>query len=260
MTLVAFLLAPGIIPGQESSVQAQENTGITVEIPRTAWGVPDFNGMWVRESGKGNTFDQSAPSYEEQEAPLKPEYMKIYKDRLAGRARGEPYDDPTAACMPAGLVRMYNMILPSEIVQTEHMMYWAMEWNRDYIRIYLDGRDLPADLYPTYNGFSRGSWDGDTLVIDTVALRGDTVLDSSGAPHTDQLTVVNRMRYLDADTIESVVTLTDPGALTKPWTTPRKYFRAPTDYRMLEYICLENNRNPVGPDGKTQTILEGYEE
>jgi hypothetical protein len=140
------------------------------------------------------------------------------------------------------------------------MMYWAMEWNRDYIRIYLDGRDLPEDLYPTYNGFSRGNWDGDTLVIETVALRGDTLLDSSAVPHTDQLTVVNEMRYLDADTIESIVTLTDPGALTEPWTAPRKYFRAPDDYRMLEYICLENNRNPIGADGKTQAILQGYEE
>jgi hypothetical protein len=238
---------------------AQDVSGGDQDIPRTG-GVPDFNGMWVRESGKINTFDQSVGSYEEQEPPLNPEYMKIYKGRLAARARGEPNDDPTAACIPSGLVRLYNMVLPSEIVQTGNMMYWAMEWNRDYIRIYLDGRDLPEDLYPTYNGFSRGNWDGDTLVIETVALRGDTLLDSSAVPHTDQLTVVNEMRYLDADTIESIVTLTDPGALTEPWTAPRKYFRAPDDYRMLEYICLENNRNPIGADGKTQAILQGYEE
>ena len=252
-----LLLASGIAP---ALAQVQEGAEPAGEIPRTDWGTPDFNGMWVRESGKINTFDQSVSKYEEQKPPLNAQYMKIYKDRLASRARGEPHSDPTAACIPAGLVRMYNMVLPSEIVQTKDMMYWAMEWNRDYIRIYLDGRGLPEDLYPTYNGFSRGSWDGDTFVIETVALRGDTLLDSSAVPHTDQLTVVNRMRYLDADTIERVVTLTDPGALTEPWTKPRKYFRAPADYRMLEYICLENNRNPIGPDGKTQAILQGNDQ
>jgi len=137
------------------------------------------------------------------------------------------------------------------------MMIWGMEWNADGIRIYLDGRDWPEDLYPTYNGFSRGTWDGDTLIIETRALRGDTLLDSSGAPHTDQLTVSSRLRFLDRDTLENEITLTDPGALTQPWTEARKYVRAPADYRILEYICLENNRNPIGADGQIQTILEG---
>lgn len=227
-------------------------------IPRLASGVPDFNGMWLRAGGP-SSFDQSAPSYDEQEPPYTPEFMQMYKDRLAARARGEPGDDPTAACLPAGLVRLYNLILPSEIVQTDQRLHWGMEWNADDIRVYLDGSDWPEDLYPTYNGYSRGSWDGDTLVIETRALRGDTLLDSSGAPHTDQLTVVARLRYLDANTLENEITLTDPGAFTRPWTAARQYVRAPADYRMLEYICLENNRNPVGADGKIQVILEGNE-
>lgn len=232
----------------------------STDIPRLASGVPDFNGMWLKEPGSPSTFDQSVSRYEDQNPPLNAEFMQIYRDRLAARARGEPADDPTAACLPAGLVRLYNLILPSEIVQADKQMVWGMEWNNDSIRIYLDGRDWPGDLYPTYNGFSIGTWDGDTLVIETRALRGDTLLDSSGVPHTDQLSVVNRLTYLDANTLQSVQTLTDPGAMTAPWTATRKYVRAPADYRMLEYVCLENNRNPVGADGKIQVILEGNEE
>jgi hypothetical protein len=230
------------------------------DIPRLHTGRPDFNGMWLKEPGSPSSFDQTITRYEDQNPPLNDEYMKLYRDRLAARARGEPSDDPTAACLPAGLVRLYNLILPSEIVQADRMLVWGMEWNNDSIRVYLDGRAWPEDLYPTYNGFSIGTWDGDTLVIETRALRGDTLLDSSGVPHTDQLTVVNRLRYLDANTLESVQTLTDPGAMTAPWTATRKYIRAPADYRILEYICLENNRNPVGADGKIQVLLQGNEE
>lgn len=254
---ITLLLSTALITGVAMLLHPMLAAAQSVELPRTTSGVPDFNGMWLRAPGTASSFDPNAASYDEQKPPYTSEFMQMYKDRLAARARGEPSDDPTASCLPAGLVRLYNLILPSEIVQADKMMMWGMEWNADNIRIYLDGRDWPEDLYPTYNGFSRGTWDGDTLVIETRALRGDTLLDSSGAPHTDQLTVSSRLRFLDRDTLENEITLTDPGALTQPWTEARKYVRAPADYRILEYICLENNRNPIGADGQIQTILEG---
>jgi hypothetical protein len=238
---------------------ADEAQDLASALPRTPGGHPDFNGMWIKHSG-GNSFNPYVKEFKDQKPPLTPEYQKVWDERMAARARGEPMADPTAACLPGGIVRLMNLVLPSEIVQTDKMIYWAMEWNNDYIRIYLDGRDLPGDLYPTYNGFSRGHWEGDTLVVNTVALRGDTHVESSGIPHTDKMTLNFRMRYIDLNTVENIVTVTDPIAFTEPWSAKRLYKRPPDDYRMLEYICLENNRNPIGADGKTKAILLGNDE
>src|SRR3569623_1354195 len=84
-------------------------------------------------------------------------------------------------------------------------------------RIYTDGRKHPADLDPSYNGDSIGHWEGDTLVVDTVGLRGDTVFDVSGAPHSDAMHVVERIRRVSKDSIEDRIVIEDPKALTKPW-------------------------------------------
>lgn len=243
------------------NANAQElDTPLSERIPRTPGGHPDFSGMWIKRSGGSNSFDPYVKRFEDQKPPLTPEYMKIWRRRMDARARGEPMEDPTAACLPGGIVRLLNLVLPSEILQTDKMLYWTFEWNNDYFRAYLDGRDLPDDLYPTYNGFSRGDWDGDVFVMETVALRGDTLVESSGIPHSDKMTMEMRMKYIDENTLENVLTITDPVAFTEPWTSTRHYIRPPEDYRMLEYICQENNRNPIGPDGKTQVILQGYDE
>ena len=242
-----------------SAGYTQALNDLSASIPRTPGGNPDFNGMWIKHHG-GMSFNPEIRKFIDQKPPLTPEYMAIWKERMDARARGEPMSDPTAACLPGGMVRLVNLVLPSEIIQTDKMIYWAMEWNNDSIRIYLDGRDLPDDLYPTYNGFSRGHWENDTLVVNTVALRGDTLVESSGIPHTQEMTVTMRLRYIEPNVVENVVTLTDPIAFTEPWTATKLYKRPPEDYRMLEYICLENNRNPIGPDGKTKAILLGNDE
>jgi len=47
----------------------------------------------------------------------------------------------------------------------------------------------------------------------------------------------------------------DPVAYTRPWTVTKTYKRAPPDFKLLPYVCLENNRNPIAPDGSIQVIL-----
>jgi hypothetical protein len=143
-----------------------------------------------------------------------------------------------------------------EIIQKPKQMTIIAEWMGQVRRIYLDGRPHPEDPDPTFNGHSIGHWEGKTLVVDTVGLRDDTMFDQSGVRHSDKLHIVERFTLIDANTLQDELTADDPVAFYKPWTVKKTYKRAPVDMEIMEYVCQENNRNPIGPDGKVQTILQ----
>ena len=86
--------------------------------------------------------------------------------------------------------------------------------------IHMDGRPLPKreDLNPTYFGYSVGRWEGDTLVVETTGFNEKTWLNFNGTMHTDELTTVERISRPNRDTLHYEVTITDPGAYSKPWT------------------------------------------
>jgi hypothetical protein len=150
-----------------------------------------------------------------------------------------------------------TMTYPMEILMNELQVNIFAEWNGQTRRIYTDGRPLPPadEVEETYNGTSVGHWEGDVLVADTVGMRGDTNLESSGLPHSEQVTAHERI-WLDSDNvIKDEITLTDPKAFTRPWTVTKAYYRAKPGAELIEYVCLENQRNPVNADGEIGVIL-----
>jgi hypothetical protein len=215
----------------------------------------NFNGIWVNANG-GIHFDTAAPSREQQQPPLKPEYMARWRERAAAAEAGRSTADPTAECLPAGFPRFLNMVLPSEILQAEHQLNWYAEFGEATVRIYLDGRAPPADLEPSYYGYTTGRWEGDVLTSRTVGLRGDTLIDTTGVPHSEQLTATMRMRKLTPDHLEVEVTLDDPLAFERPWSTLKRYARAPAHYYVQEYACRAGNRYRVGETGNVEVITE----
>jgi hypothetical protein len=136
------------------------------------------------------------------------------------------------------------------------------------MRIYTDGRKHLEDQWETYTGDSVGHWEGDTLVFTTIGLKGsrdgDVILDRTGLVLSDKSHATTRMRKINADTIEIVMTIEDPKALTKPWVVTKQFRKQPLGTRLYDYGCAENNRNPVdektgktlllGPDGKPLSI------
>jgi hypothetical protein len=112
------------------------------------------------------------------------------------------------------------------------------EFDHFFRTIYTDGRDHPKDLDPTWMGNAVGHWEGDTLVVDTVGFNDKTWIDRAGHPHSDQLHVIERIRRTDHDTLQDDITIDDPKAYTKPWTT-RKMFKLHADWELLEDICEE---------------------
>ena len=109
-----------------------------------------------------------------------------------------------------------------------------------YRRIYLDGRPHPKDLVPSYYGHSIGRWEGDTLVIETVGFNEKFWIDRQGTPHTDKLKMTEKLTRTDSNTIKYDVTIDDPGAYTRPWTSGFT-LRWTANSELFEYVCQDNN-------------------
>lgn len=194
---------------------------------------PDMNGLWQ-------------PQYT-------PDLTKAYMQELPftplGAQRWKSVDtanDPTGFCLPVGPARALQSPYPFEILQTVDRVAIVFEYQWTFRLFYLDGRTPPADIheYPEWMGFSTGRWEGDTLVVDTVAIHERTWLDTAGHEHSDKLKLNERFRKTGADTIEWVVTFDDPVFFTQPWTITRTLRRmaAPKD-RIMSYSCEENNKD-----------------
>jgi hypothetical protein len=120
-----------------------------------------------------------------------------------------------------------------------------------------DARIIPLDSRPhldakvrQWMGDSRGHWEGNTLVVETINVRDDTQLDFTGIPHSDALHITERWRRKDAKTLENTITLTDPKAYAEPFTATRTYQLKPK-WKISEYVCEENNRNARDEQGHT---------
>ncbi len=214
----------------------------------------DLTGIWISQGGIGWT--PGIPPGRGQKPPLTAEYAKLFEGHLADAAAGKPTGDPTAGCLPPGMPRVMTMTYPMEITMgTDRIMIYA-EWDEQLRRIFIDGRPLPVDPDPTYNGESVGHWEGNLLLSTAYGFKLETNLESSGLPKSDKAIAYERIWLADDDTLRDEITLVDPVALSKPWTVTKTYKRAPPDFELEPYVCLENNRNPIAPDGSIKAILQ----
>jgi len=210
---------------------------------------PAFAGQWLRVGPLG-VFDSTKPVGRGQQAPLTPEYQKIFEDNLAEVAQGKSGEDPVHTCIPEGMPRAMNLVLPMEFVITRNTSYILMEYLTMMRRIYTDGRNFPADEDPSWMGYSIGKWidtDGDgrfdELQVETRNLKNPRTFDPSGLPvHRDAETVVKERFYLDKnnpDILYDEIT-TEDHALTRPWTITKTMKRG-KDPIWVESICSEGN-------------------
>jgi hypothetical protein len=172
---------------------------------------------------------------------LTPEYMGKWEVMRKSRMAGSYEYDPIARCLPAGMPSMMRMDYGMEVQQTKDRITMYGELNDMYRRIYLDGRKPSQKVLddPTYAGYSMGHWEGDTLVVDTVAIREDTLLDAF-SPHSDQMTVRERIRFTSPGILEDRITVTDPKALMEPHESVRTFRKAsPPNDQLREFACAE---------------------
>ena len=165
--------------------------------------------------------------------PLRPEWLAKFK-------AVSPADNPEAGCMPPAAPAAMLEPYPIEIVQIPGQVILLLEYEH-LVRFIHTGRPHPENPDPTFLGDAIGKWQGDTLVVDTVAFKDTTWLDATGLPHTDALHVTEHIRRIKHDTLEDRITIDDPKAYTKPWSV-RKLYQLKPDWRILEFECEENNR------------------
>ena len=172
---------------------------------------------------------------------LTPEYMEKWKVISKSRIAGSSEYDYSAKCLPPGMPAMMSMAYGMEVMQTKDKITFFSELNDALRRVYLDGRKPSAKVLddPTYAGYSTGHWEGDTLVVDTVALHTQSFIEGF-SPHSEEMTVHERIRLTAPDMLEDRITVTDPKALTKPWNTVKTYRKAgPGKDELREFACPE---------------------
>jgi hypothetical protein len=238
----AFTLGVRTTPGQ---------TGVVM--PRTADGKPDFNGIWeamntanwdiqdhaarqgpVVALGAAYSVPAGQSVVEGNEIPYKPEALAKKKEN----AQKWMSRDPEVKCFMPGVPRANYMPYPFQIVQTPTQVLMAYEFATAARTIYMNSKaEAPVD---SWMGWSRGSWDGDTLVVDVTGMMPDTWFDRAGNYHSDALHVVERYTPLTRDAISYEATIDDPNVFTRPWKMKMPlYRRLDKNAQLLEYKCVE---------------------
>ncbi len=208
---------------------------------------PDITGSWERYgAGLGARADRQHPELlpppGPNPPPLKPEYLKQWRDRIQAardaEAKGQPLATNYTHCLPDGMPTMMNIMFPMEILQTKGQVTIIEEAFTQVRRILLDRpQKALADVDPSFYGNSVGHWEGGTLVVETIGVKEDVRYNS--APHSNQLRIKERIHYVSPDILWNEITMEDPVTLEKPWTYTVAYKRMP-DYTLLEYICEDN--------------------
>jgi hypothetical protein len=215
-------------------------------------GHPNMQGVW-RAASISAAFDFQAHEADYQipagpsvivdppdgKLPYLPEAAKRAKRNWDERDR-----DPVGYCHPHGVPRQLVPPFPLEIVQDGNYFAILSETEHSVRVIPLDGRPHRKN-YWAWMGDSRGRWDGDTLVVDVTGLNGKTWLDQAGNFVDENEHVVERFTMTGPDTINYEATVTDPTVYSRPWTIRIPLARQPKNTELIEYDCVEGERDVV---------------
>ena len=238
-------------PGIPRAADGKPN--LSAPTPKTREGKPDFSGMWIPRDVL--PCDQKERGVQCIELPLTPQVINIalgIKDGLPyqpwaaelvkNRAKDTAYLDPHTHCMPPNFPRAWAFPETEKIFQTPGELVILHEYNASYRQIFYDGRKLPEEMLPTWNGYSVARWDGDTLVVESAGYRDDSWLDTAGNFFSSAAHVTERIRRPNFGSLDVDVTINDPKVFTKPWTV-NLHMRPLLDTEMLDFFCMENNRD-----------------
>ncbi|MBZ5677741.1 MAG: hypothetical protein LAP61_26140 [Acidobacteriia bacterium] len=251
--------------------KADGKVNMSAPAPRLADGKPDFSGVWMtgepnlpRTGGLSSPKETASPRQPQNlndnagdasnirasrqmanigvdlpgGLPYQPWLVPIVKKRTDNLA----IDDPHIRCLPDNFLRAYGLPHLLKFVHTPNLLVVLNEVNAGYRQVFTDGRPLPEDPNPSWQGYSSGKWSGDTLVIDTIGLRDDTWIDWNGSVVTQAAKVREQIRRPDFGHLEVQVTVDDPKAYTKPWTVTLNQ-KIVVDSDLIDEICLENEQS-----------------
>lgn len=205
--------------------------------PRLPDGRPDLSGSWSPDDNR--YVRDFALDIKPEDVPYLPWAKKVFDERKDGSHSGE---DPDAHCLPQGVPKIDSVQYPWKVVYTPNSIVIIYESFNYWRQIFTDGRQMSPDANPTWFGYSTGKWDGDTFIVDTRGFNGRAWLDQLGRPTTEKLHVIERFDRVDYGRIVIDVTIDDPGAYTKPFSSRQEVHLRP-GWEPMEFICGENNKD-----------------
>ena len=255
LRVAAAVLATAAVAGGPVWLVQQSTAAQTTayRAPRTPDGKPNLNGLWqALNTANWDLLDHSARSgavvamgalgavpgglgvVEGNEIPYKPE---------AAARKKENFDnwllrDPLVKCYLPGVPRATYLPFPFQIVQSQDHLLIAYEFANASRTIDLITKDeSPLD---TWMGWSRGHWEGETLVVDVTNFNDRTWFDSAGDFHSDALHVVERYTATGPDHLMYEATIEDPNVFTRPWKIRMPlYRRVERGAELVEFRCVE---------------------
>jgi hypothetical protein len=233
--------------------KADGKPDLTAPTPRLPDGKPDLSGIWhtsVKNPCNPASFIECGLEIGGSPLaldigrdlpgglPFQPWAAELVKQRAASNSK----DDPHVRCLPDNPPRPWGMPHMTKAVHTPKLLVLLYEVNAMYRQIFIDGRPLPADPTPGWNGYSTARWDGDTLVVQTAGFRDRMWIDMRGSPISDVATMTERLRRSNYGTLEVELTIDDPKTYTRAWTV--KFTQAIVlDTELIDEFCLENEKS-----------------
>ena len=231
--------------------------------PRTPDGHPDLSGRWY-PNGAGRMLQRTYMTFfgKEVRRQFDPKVVQeeppVFKPGMEAKYRGKGglinFADLCGwAGVPSAILMQITQNWPMQLIQTTGQLVQLIEFPRDIRVIHTDGRPHHKDPDPTFNGDSVAHWDGDTLVIDTIALdpamgitglAGPDGLAGGGAgwAHSDQEHVIERISRPSMNFINYQITIEDPVVLARPWNSaPRRWSLAGPNDDWEEQFCTNES-------------------
>ena len=166
--------------------------------------------------------------------PYRPEALARKKEN----AQNWMTRDPEVKCYMPGIPRGTYQGLPFQIVQTPQDILMTYEFANASRIIYMNSKEESPSAF--WMGWSRGRWEGETLVVDVTGFTDQTWFDRAGNFHSEALHVVERYTATGPDHLWYEATIEDPTVFTRPWKMSMPlYRRMEKNAQLLEYICVE---------------------
>lgn len=268
LTAMAFMSGTAISRQASLAPDAQPRIRVNQQNANLIGGHPNLNGFWANGRGPDTPVDSSfgsrsadikrgdsegakAQAADPNQPPYKPELLA----KVQELAKTESKSDPAFFCKPGGVPRIGP---PHAIIQAPGMpiifLYQVVSGNTFRI-IPTDGRphNPMATALPSYYGDSVGHWEGDTLVVDTIALNDDTWLGLYGWFHSSDIHVTERISRV-GDFLHYQATVEDPQVFTRPWVMNPWVSKLTKEVLVENPPCIETDISHITTyDEKTKT-------
>ena len=215
----------------------------TYSPPKTRDGQPDLQGIWqvlntaawdIQDHGATLGVPAGHGVVEGNDIPYKPEALAKKQENFKNREAL----DPVNKCFLPGVPRITYLPYPFQIVQQRDRVTILHEYSRAIRYVYMNGNPHPEGHIDWWMGDSRGRWEGNTLVVDSVDFGEETWFDRAGNYHSDELHVVERYTPISPYHMRYDVTIEDPKVFARPWNiSATLYRRIDANVELLEYEC-----------------------